>query len=235
MPYLMTRFPPALVARLPPIVQLPRAPRSRGNIMPAASAASCTRCSTAPACTVIVPETVSTSLIALIRSRLSTTSPPNRLAPPARPVKPPCVTTACRLAWQNASARDTSCVDRGRINAMGSAPGVPLQSRTRRVPRSAPGVTTSAPNSATNRSTKLIVDDVMIGSVFKGRDGLFEAGTHHFDVACGHNEIETERASGERILRRAGVNAARKIVRAGGSQDARAVLFDHVRRDIASR
>src|SRR5476649_2678638 len=113
---------------------------------------------------------------------------------------------------------------------MGSAPGVPLQSRTRRVPRSAPDVTTSAPNSATNRSTKLREDDVMIGSIFERGNGLIETSSHHFNIACGHNEIESERASGQRVLRRTGVNATRKIVRAGGFQNARAVLLDHSRR-----
>ncbi len=73
---------------------------------------------------------------------------------------------------------------------MGSAPGVPLQSRTRRVPRTEPEVTKSETNYATNRSTKLFEDDVMIGSAFKGCDGLFEAGAHHFNVACGHDKVE---------------------------------------------
>ena len=48
MPWRMTRNPPALLARTPPIWQLPRAPRSIGNRKPAAAAASCATCSTLP-------------------------------------------------------------------------------------------------------------------------------------------------------------------------------------------
>ena len=39
-PYRITRLPPALVDKLPPIVALPRAPRSKGSIKSCASAAS---------------------------------------------------------------------------------------------------------------------------------------------------------------------------------------------------
>src|SRR5471032_1083897 len=57
----MTRLPPALVDRLPPIAHEPREPRSSGMKKPASSAACCTICNGVPAFTVMVADAVSIS------------------------------------------------------------------------------------------------------------------------------------------------------------------------------
>ena len=57
----MTPVPPALVARLPPMVQEPSEARKRGNRRPARSASACALARTMPASTVIVLEARSIS------------------------------------------------------------------------------------------------------------------------------------------------------------------------------
>ena len=70
----MTRLPPALVEMLPPMVQLPRAPRSSGNIRPSCSTRSWSFCSGVPACAMATPPEASTSSTLFMRSIDSTIS-----------------------------------------------------------------------------------------------------------------------------------------------------------------
>ena len=112
-------MPPALVARLPPIVQLPSAPRESGNSRPAAAAASCTVCRTTPASTVIVSLAASIPRIRRIRVSESTTCVPDEsgTAPPQSPVFPPWGTTATPASRHSATTAATSSVLPGRTTA----------------------------------------------------------------------------------------------------------------------
>ena len=67
-------MPPALVDRLPPIVQLPSDASDSGNWSPAAAAASCTAASGRPASTVIVALAASSARTRVIRASDSTIS-----------------------------------------------------------------------------------------------------------------------------------------------------------------
>ncbi len=90
--------------------------------MPAWSAAFWIVSNGAPAWAVTVPATGSTSSIARIRSRESTTAGPSGRAPPAKPVLPPCGTTLMSCALQNFSTSETCWVVRGRATPRISAP-----------------------------------------------------------------------------------------------------------------
>ena len=107
-------MPPALVERLPPMVQLPSAPSDSGNRRSTSEARCWATCSTTPASQVMVLEAVSSSRILSNRRIEMTTSPLCGVCPPTRPVLPPCGTSAilCTVAsWQIA---ETSAVEPGR-------------------------------------------------------------------------------------------------------------------------
>ncbi len=110
LPYPTTPTPPALVARFPPIVQLPSDARLRGKSRSAFSAASCTVLRVTPASTVIVLSMASTSRMLLSRTSERTTSLPisKGICPPTAPVLPPCATMAVRVSLAMARMRDTS-------------------------------------------------------------------------------------------------------------------------------
>lgn len=101
------------------MVQLPSAPRLSGKKRPAASAACCTRASTAPASTVIVLPTGS-----ILRMRLSRASDntialpvPSGVAPPDMLVFPPWGTTGTPWLAQSRITAATSSVEPGRTTA----------------------------------------------------------------------------------------------------------------------
>ena len=71
-----TAVPPALVPRLPPIVQVPSDASESGNRRSAPSAASCARSRVTPASTVMVSESGSTSRMRSMRESDSTISSP---------------------------------------------------------------------------------------------------------------------------------------------------------------
>jgi hypothetical protein len=145
MPCCSTPLPPALVETLPPIWQLPRAPRSTPNTMPTSTAASCTACRVTPACTCISPVLASMSSMRFMRSSDSATAPSVGTAAPASPVSPPCGTTAILWALHRRMTALTSSVVRGRTSASGCWGGVPLQSVRLRSGVSVPRSATSAP------------------------------------------------------------------------------------------
>src|SRR6516165_8646793 len=87
-------MPPALVDRLPPIWQLPSAPRLNGNSRSASAAACCRSARMQPASTVIVKLTGSIARIRFMRPSARTTLclSSGGTPPPTRPVLPPCGT-----------------------------------------------------------------------------------------------------------------------------------------------
>lgn len=98
--YLRNRIPPALVARIPPIWQLPFAPKSIGIIIPASSRhLLSTSSKIQPACARITPLVLSIESILFRRDNERITEEWNSLvlgygtAPPTKPVLPPCGTT----------------------------------------------------------------------------------------------------------------------------------------------
>ncbi|VEI23582.1 Uncharacterised protein [Bordetella bronchiseptica] len=101
------------------MVQLPSAARLSGNNRPACSAACCTACSTQPASTVIVSLSVSMARTRFSRVVDSTTALPlsSGVAPPHRPVLPPCGTSGAPCAWHNRTTAATSSALPGRATA----------------------------------------------------------------------------------------------------------------------
>ena len=83
---------------LPPMVQLPRDGRSSAKQSPSLSAVSCTVASVVPAATIMTDAVASNSSTPVIRSRDKASSPGCGVAPPTRPVKPPCTTTGLAAA-----------------------------------------------------------------------------------------------------------------------------------------
>ena len=86
-------MPPAFVATFPPIVQLPRAPKSSGKSKFLVANSSWSLCKTTPACTVATPSWLSIASISVRRSSDKMTSSLADFAPATTPVKPPCITT----------------------------------------------------------------------------------------------------------------------------------------------
>ena len=116
LPKRSTCVPPALVARLPPMVQLPSAARLSANRKPARCAASCKACKTQPASAVIVRLLASTSRTAFMRERLSTTCvpEPSGVDPATSPVLPPCGTIETSATAQALTTAATSFAEPGR-------------------------------------------------------------------------------------------------------------------------
>ena len=79
-PYANAAVPPALVERLPPMVQLPSAASDSGNSRSISAAFCCATCSTTPASQVMVLEAASISRILSSRRIETTTSPLRGLA-----------------------------------------------------------------------------------------------------------------------------------------------------------
>ena len=120
MPKRRTWMPPALVERLPPIWQLPSAPRLSGKKRSAASAAFWMFCRMQPASTVIVKSSASRLRTAFMRSsdsRMQRASSGRGTEPPTRPVLPPCGTTAMPASEQIRMQAETSAVDAGRATS----------------------------------------------------------------------------------------------------------------------
>jgi hypothetical protein len=108
-----------LVARLPPIVQLPSAARLSAKRRPCAAASSWTRCSTQPASTTIVRLARSTLRIRFSRAVESRTWLPlsSGTDAPTSPVLPPCGTSDAPCSRHAATTPATSAVDAGRTTA----------------------------------------------------------------------------------------------------------------------
>jgi len=112
----------------------PSAANDNGNKRPAAAAASCTCCRMQPASTVMVLLSGSMARIRFMRARLTTTSPlgwlagAHGVAPPTRPVLPPCGTMATSAAAQTATTRATSPVQPGRTTHKACPMYLPRQS-----------------------------------------------------------------------------------------------------------
>ena len=134
----MTRLPPALVPRLPPIRHEPRAPRSSGTKKPASSAARWITSSGVPARTVMVADAGSISSIPEKRSNEIATAPVNGCAPPVSPVSPACGTTGTPCSAQIAMASAKPCGSFGRTTASGWVGGRKLLSWVLRAGISAP-------------------------------------------------------------------------------------------------
>ena len=150
MPNRITSLPPALVEMLPPILQDPLAPRSRGNRNPASSAASWMACKGVPARTVMVMDAWSSSSMPLSRSRESAISSSCGVAPPHNPVSPPCTTTFWLAAEQMRRMSETCAVDAGRATAAGAWAVSPELSAWYFAEISAPDRITSGPNFSVN-------------------------------------------------------------------------------------
>src|SRR5215831_9463314 len=116
-------MPPALVDRLPPIWQLPSAPRLSGNSRSTSAAASCSCARMHPASTVIVKLTGSIARIRFMRPSATTMLSPSSegTPPPTRPVFPPCGTIGSLDLAQIRTTSATSAVDAGRHNEAGRA------------------------------------------------------------------------------------------------------------------
>ncbi|EKD98231.1 MAG: hypothetical protein ACD_23C00525G0001 [uncultured bacterium] len=125
-PYRITRLPPALVERLPPMAQDPRAPRSSGQKKPASAAACCTVSNGVPARTVMVAEAGSISSMPTILSIESAIWSSPARAPPHKPVKPPCGTTAIPCKLQRCITVEIPWVSDGRTTASGRDGNMPL-------------------------------------------------------------------------------------------------------------
>ncbi|SLG97784.1 Uncharacterised protein [Mycobacteroides abscessus subsp. abscessus] len=123
-PYLAQQAPPALVARLPPMVEIARLPGSGTYHSPSSSTAAARSPLSTPASTVAVRARTSMSSIRFIRSVLRTMPPSSALAPPAKPVPAPLVTngTAYRCAVRVVAT--TSWVVSARTTAIGRPDGV---------------------------------------------------------------------------------------------------------------
>ena len=129
-PYRSTCTPPALVDRLPPIWQLPSDASDNGKSRSMFAAASCTAASVQPASTTRVLLAASDSRMRFRRPRLMTTSsPPARgVAPPHKPVLPPCGTIGTPAAWQRATSSESSGAEPGRRTARARPVKRPRQS-----------------------------------------------------------------------------------------------------------
>jgi len=101
-----------LVERLPPISQLPCAPRESGKKRPCSLATPCSDSSTQPASTVIVLLLVSTPRTRFMRERLITTCVPDASGTdaPHKLVLPPCGTIAIFSCARSVTTRATSSV-----------------------------------------------------------------------------------------------------------------------------
>mmetsp|Transcript_60322 Transcript_60322/g.142121 ORF Transcript_60322/g.142121 Transcript_60322/m.142121 type:complete len:214 (+) Transcript_60322:842-1483(+) len=109
-PYRTSLSPPAFVATLPPIWQLPFAPRSSGTMKPFSARCESKLWRMHPA-----PQTTTASCalndsISLRRLVDSTISSWTGTLPPTSPVFPPCGTTAIRLSLQYRKIADTCSV-----------------------------------------------------------------------------------------------------------------------------
>src|SRR5580704_6590385 len=109
----------ALVDKLPPIWQLPSAPRLSGNKRSASAAAWCKCASTQPASTVIVKLRGSIARMRFMRPRARTMLVPSSggTPPPTRPVFPPCGTIGSLASAQIRTTAATSSVDAGRTTS----------------------------------------------------------------------------------------------------------------------
>ena len=112
-------MPPALVERLPPIWQLPSAPRLSGNSRSAAAAAWCRSARMQPASTVIVKLVGSMARMRFIRPSATTmlSRSSGGTPPPTSPVLPPCGTIANPAAAQIRTTAATSAVEAGRTTS----------------------------------------------------------------------------------------------------------------------
>ena len=117
-PYFTQHSPPALVAMLPPMLQISNDDGSGGYHRPCSAAAFFTSALNSPGWQTAVRVTGST-VMSRIFSVDSTIPSSSAVAPPDRPLPAPRVTTGTRLAVAQRSTVCTSSVRRGRTTASG--------------------------------------------------------------------------------------------------------------------
>ncbi|CFR76265.1 Uncharacterised protein [Mycobacterium tuberculosis] len=117
-PYFTQHSPPALVAMLPPMLQISNDDGSGGYHRPCSAAASFTSALYRPGWHTAVRVTGST-VMSRIFSVDSTIPPSRAVAPPERPLPAPRVTTGTWFALAQRSTVCTSSVRRGRMIASG--------------------------------------------------------------------------------------------------------------------
>ena len=129
-PYLTQRSPPALMAMLPPIVEMSMLDGSGAYISPWGFAARSRSPLITPASTRATKSSGSMDRIRFIFASDRTRQPGVAVAPPDRPVPAPRVTTGTSWAWAHAIARATSSVERAETTARG-APAASTSVRSR--------------------------------------------------------------------------------------------------------
>src|SRR3954454_10811280 len=139
-------MPPALVATLPPIEEIRYEPGSGGYQSPCSATASLTSTLSAPGSATAV-RVIGSTVIAVIRSVLSTRQPSTAVAPPARPVPAPRGTTGTRCSLAQRSAVRTCAAQPARTTARGS-PGASVVWSRRYFSIRAGSVTTTSSGSA---------------------------------------------------------------------------------------
>ena len=117
-PYFTQHSPPALVAMLPPMLQISNDDGSGGYHSPCSATAFLTSALSSPGCTTAVRVTGST-VMSRIFSVVNTMPPSSAVAPPDNPVPMPRGTTAIWWAVAQRSTACTSSVQRGRTTASG--------------------------------------------------------------------------------------------------------------------
>ena len=119
-PYFAQRSPPALVATLPPMVEILKLAGSGAYISPCTAAAALRSALMTPGSTTAVSSSGLRSRMRFIRSRLSTTQPSLACAPPETPVPAPRATSGTPRAAQARTVAWTSATDSARTTACGS-------------------------------------------------------------------------------------------------------------------
>ncbi|MBB1599042.1 hypothetical protein A9977_03175 [Variovorax sp. UMC13] len=109
--------------------------RLSGNSRWTSRAAACTCCSVTPASTSIVLLTGSMARTRFSRASESTSARPlsSGVAPPDRPVLPPCGTTGTRWAWHQRTMAATSCA----LSGWATAQAAPVHFRRQSVRKAA--------------------------------------------------------------------------------------------------
>src|SRR6056297_1529658 len=130
LPNFSTLTPPALVEMLPPIMQEPCAPKLSGKKQPASLAACWTFCRITPASTVMVMPSASICHTRFIRSSDKTRVVlfGQGVAPPQRPVCPPCGTIPMPCSLQYLTMAETSSTDEGLATPIQEPENLVLQS-----------------------------------------------------------------------------------------------------------
>ncbi len=120
-PYFTHRRPPALVAMLPPIVEISKLDGSGAYIRPTSAAARSRSAVTTPASTTAIWSSAESSRIRVIRVKETMSEPSVATAPPESPLPDPRGTTGMACRWAKRRAAETSCT----LSASTTPSGVP--------------------------------------------------------------------------------------------------------------